>query len=598
MSFFINLGMRKKVYLVTVLIATAVLSVIGIVYERYETAAYEGWENRLQASASVANDLVSKVASDTHVNLMPEHKRRMICRALASAGDKESNSFLIFDSDLKAIDCQGGAVETWTHDVSLRQSPEFLTFLKDGIENGEAVAEFQEIAIADSIVSDQLFYGIKNPEWNWLIVSRLDITEMNEKVRQTFVTVVTLTAVGFFFCLFLMLLLAKSTSGPLIKTMVMIEQLENGRFDHRLKLSRNDEIGQMAMTMDRFANDLEHNIVNAIDKLAHGDLNLGIQAHDKDDRLRCSLIKLEKDLSRMLIAIQSVAGVISTESESVSQFAQSLAEGTTESAASLEEISSSLDQLSTQIKTNAENASLINNLSNEAQDRAEAGNEKMQELVTAMSAIKASGQSVEKIIKVIDEIAFQTNLLALNAAVEAARAGQHGKGFAVVAEEVRNLAVRSASAASETAELISGSVTKTQYGSEVAAQTEKELAEILTSVSKVSALAGEIATSSREQANGVSQINYGVQQIDQVVQGQTATAEESAEAAQELSGQALELIALLNEFKLNDVRADGIEEPRIELRGAEKCESRLISMGHSAITNYGREDILSGGERG
>ena len=334
------------------------------------------------------------------------------------------------------------------------------------------------------------------------------------------------------------------------KVVGVVNQVADGDLQIVIEKGRKDEIGSLLSAVDNMVEKLNQ-VCSALESLAQGNLCYEIEVDvTKKDELRKALLKVRDDLSSMVGQQISSSQQISSGSVSVSDFSQALSQGATESAASLEEISSSLNEMASQTKLNADNATQVNLLSKEAREAAEDGNNKMERMVTAMADISAAGQNINKIIKVIDEIAFQTNLLALNAAVEAARAGQHGKGFAVVAEEVRNLAARSAKAASETAELIEGSVQKTENGVTIANQTAESLKNIFNGVSKVSDLAEEIAAASNEQAEGISQINQGLNQIDQVIQQNTATAEESASAAEELSSQAAELLGMLNRFQL------------------------------------------------
>jgi methyl-accepting chemotaxis protein len=242
---------------------------------------------------------------------------------------------------------------------------------------------------------------------------------------------------------------------------------------------------------------------------------------------------------------------ISGGADQISDTSQQLSQAATEQASSLEEITSSMTEMGSRTKHNADNAVQVNQLTDQARQVAEKGNSQMRDMVDAMGDINSSAQDISKIIKVIDEIAFQTNLLALNAAVEAARAGQHGKGFAVVAEEVRNLAARSAKAASETATLIEGSVAKAGNGSRIAEDTAGALDEIVTSISKVSDLVGEISASSDEQAQGISQISIGLSQIDEVTQQNTSNAVECAATSEELAAQANDLREMLARFTLS-----------------------------------------------
>ncbi len=249
-----------------------------------------------------------------------------------------------------------------------------------------------------------------------------------------------------------------------------------------------------------------------------------------------------KKLNAVILALSRNLNGASTHVEAsaaqVSAASQSLAEGASEQASSLEETSSSLEEMSSMTKRNAENARQANDLAKEARDAADKGVGDMQAMSTAMEAIKVSSDDIAKIIKTIDEIAFQTNILALNAAVEAARAGEAGMGFAVVADEVRNLAQRSAQAAKETAGKIEGAIVKTGQGVDISSKVAAALNEIVTKVRQVDELVTEVAGASREQTEGIAQINVAVGQMDKMTQSNAATAEESAAAAEELNSQA------------------------------------------------------------
>jgi methyl-accepting chemotaxis protein len=348
------------------------------------------------------------------------------------------------------------------------------------------------------------------------------------------------------YALLFSLFITKSFVQPLRRTVTMIEGLEGGNLEDRLHMDRDDEIGKLAKTMDAFADNLKHEVLTAFNRLAEGDFTFA--AHGL---IASPLAKANVSLNRLMAQIQQTSDKINMGAVQVSDSSQTLSQGATEQASSLEEISASMSQLASQTKLSAENAGQANQLASEAHTAADKGNVQMQQMVTAMAEINASGQNIAKIIKVIDEIAFQTNLLALNAAVEAARAGQHGKGFAVVAEEVRNLAGRSAKAARETATLIENSVQKAADGAQIADQTAEALGEIVDRVTKVTDLVAEIAASSNEQAQGISQINTGISQIDQVTQQNTATAEETAASAEELAGLASQLQKMLEGFRLS-----------------------------------------------
>ncbi len=250
---------------------------------------------------------------------------------------------------------------------------------------------------------------------------------------------------------------------------------------------------------------------------------------------------ITKPVNRIIQGLNEGSDQVASASSQVSSSSQSLAEGASEQAASIEETSSSMEELSSMTKKNAENAGHANTLMKNANQVVITANESMGQLITSMDDISKASEETQKIIKTIDEIAFQTNLLALNAAVEAARAGEAGAGFAVVAEEVRNLAMRSADAAKNTAQLIEETVKKVGDGSRLVSTTNEAFSKVAKGASKVGDIVAEISEASSEQSNGIEQVNLAITEMDKVVQQNAANAEESASASEEMNAQAEQL---------------------------------------------------------
>ena len=274
--------------------------------------------------------------------------------------------------------------------------------------------------------------------------------------------------------------------------------------------------------------------------------------------------------------IESASGHIASSSES-------LASSTTEQAASLEETSASLEEIASMTKNNAENSREAKDLTGAMREVADTGASDMDKMAHAMAAIKESSNNIAKIIKTIDEIAFQTNILALNAAVEAARAGEAGMGFAVVAEEVRNLALRSASAARETAEKIEDSIQKSSAGVQINAKVSLSLADIVSKARQADELVAQISIASNEQSQGIDQINSSVSQMDAMTQNNAAGAEESANVSADLRTQSTQLTQLVQELQTlvggkssSDKRSSKIKSP-LKTKKTQLASSRRVT---------------------
>ncbi len=325
------------------------------------------------------------------------------------------------------------------------------------------------------------------------------------------------------------------------------------------------------------------NISKAIDALGKNDVGVVLEGEFRGDFLGvknafdAAMTGINTTLYRIVDSVEQV-GISADQLNSASQNMASVSE---EQAAAVQEVTSSVTETNTQVQANTENANSANQLVISASQAANQGQAKMEDMNEAMNAISASAQSIGKIIKVIDEIAFQTNLLALNAAVEAARAGQHGRGFAVVAQEVRNLAGRSAKAARETAEMIEDSVKRVNEGVSIARETREALDQIVTNVVRVKDLVAEIAVASAEQSRGISQINVAMNQVSKASQEGSQQAEELAASSSELSKLAESMSESVRRFKLRErASAGALGLPGLNGMTAEMVEQLKALLGN------------------
>ena len=550
-----NLKISTKIYLVITLIIFIFILAISWVYIGYRNQIFKTAELKLKAAVETAVGII-------------DHNSQLASEGILTVEQAQNNA----KETIKNLRLEQGKLYFWINDTQprmimhpikpaldgndLSRSADptgkhlFVEMVKETEQTGSGFVNYMWEKPGKTKPQPKLSFVKRTKNWNWIVGCGVYMDDLESKINTIFYSILAMILLVISVSIATAYILARSLSQPIKKTVHMIDEIEKGHYQIRLDLQRKDEIGHLGEAMDNLNNNFETVLLPTLNRLAAGDITFNPVPRDDNDGTRMALKKVSDNLNATMQQIQRAGEQITSASEQIADSSQTLSEGATESAASLEEISSSLNEMSSQTKLNADNASQVNDLSSEAKLATEEGKTRMGQMVSAMGEISEAGQSINKIIKVIDEIAFQTNLLALNAAVEAARAGQHGKGFAVVAEEVRNLAARSAKAASETAELIEGSVQKTKNGELIANQTAESLESVYGSVLKVSVLAEEIAAASNEQAEGIGQINEGLGQIDQAIQQNTATAEESAAAAEELSSQAAELLNMLKGFKL------------------------------------------------
>jgi len=346
--------------------------------------------------------------------------------------------------------------------------------------------------------------------------------------------------------------LIRGIANPIKELTMAAQQLAEG--DVNVEVSDHncqDEIYELIEAVRIMVSNIKAQAKTA-HEISQGNLQVEVTPRSDKDILGLALKEIVDDYNVLLSTMKESTTQVTAGAGHVASASQALAQGSTEQASAIEQITASMSEIAEKTSVNASRTGEADKLAHNVAKGAEAGNEKMQEMVAAMKEINKSSVEISKVIKTIDDIAFQTNILALNATVEAARAGVHGKGFAVVAEEVRNLAEKSAQAANETNDMITGSIQKINNGAELAKETAKSLEEIVSDVERTAELIDDIAIATNNQATAVTEINQAINQVSIVVQNNSASSEECAASSEELANQAEALIQMLAKYQIKN----------------------------------------------
>lgn len=399
------------------------------------------------------------------------------------------------------------------------------------------------------------------PGSNWVAVAYVSRSEVLQELIYLTVVMVVVALIAVAALILLVVIQVRRIIGTPVQELSRVAtRIAEGDLDQSVHYHSKDELGTLADDFNQVTVRLRDYVkyINEISKvlreIAEGNLTFTLENDYAGEfaKIRASLEEISHALGGTMGRLRTVSREVAVGAEQVSGGAMALSQGSTEQAAAVETLAGHIDSVSDSVQDIARGAERVDSISQEVKNGLLSSSDKMKNLTEVIQKSSQKSTEIHQIVKTIEDIAFQTNILALNAAVEAARAGAAGKGFAVVADEVRNLAGKSSSAAQETSVLLSETVNSMEEGVRAAEETEKSILAVVAQADEMSELITGIAEYTRQQASNTAEITNGIGQISSVVQNNVATAEASAAASEQLSGQATMLKEMVARFRLKD----------------------------------------------